>query len=146
MKKSTQRGEVWRGTVCWGLTLASDATGAKIGHRSLMRYYKQRFGRQRELVPVHNQRAVGRVLRQYRALGWAGESGEKLIIIIIFVGPTNQHSLFLAYFLALTNYKASRTTKLHPPFLYRNNSQVVVINPLLPGLPDYFPITACSSV
>ncbi|GAA6101218.1 zinc finger protein 622 [Tachysurus ichikawai] len=55
------------------LTLPS---GAKIGHRSLMRYYKQRFGAERELVPVHNQRAVGRVLKQYRALGWAGESGK----------------------------------------------------------------------
>ncbi|KAF7705867.1 zinc finger protein 622 isoform X1 [Silurus meridionalis] len=55
------------------LTLPS---GAKIGHRSLMRYYKQRFGTQRELVPAHNQRAVGRVLRQYQALGWAGESGK----------------------------------------------------------------------
>ncbi|CAM4589339.1 unnamed protein product [Leuciscus chuanchicus] len=55
------------------LTLPS---GAKIGHRSLMRYYKQRFGVQRALVPAHNQRAVGRVLKQYRALGWAGDFGK----------------------------------------------------------------------
>lgn len=59
------------------LTLPS---GAKIGHRSLMRYYKQRFGIPRELVPVHNQRAVGRVLKQYRALGWAGESGKGSVV------------------------------------------------------------------
>lgn len=65
------------------------AAGAKIGHRLLMRYYRQRFGTQRELVPVHNQRAVGRVLKQYRALGWGGESGEELIIIvIIIIGPS----------------------------------------------------------
>lgn len=51
------------------------ATGAKIGHRSLLRYYKQRFGAQRALVPA-NQRAVGRVLKQYRALGWTGDHGE----------------------------------------------------------------------
>ncbi|XP_053484302.1 cytoplasmic 60S subunit biogenesis factor ZNF622 isoform X1 [Ictalurus furcatus] len=59
------------------LTLPS---GAKIGHRSLMRYYKQRFGTPRELVPMHNQRAVGRVLKQYRALGWAGESGKGSVV------------------------------------------------------------------
>ncbi|KAK1786711.1 hypothetical protein P4O66_017094 [Electrophorus voltai] len=58
------------------LTLPS---GAKIGHRSLMRYYKQRFGAQRALVPAHSQRAVGRVLKQYRALGWAGEPGKSFV-------------------------------------------------------------------
>ncbi|XP_035526221.1 zinc finger protein 622 [Morone saxatilis] len=54
------------------LTLPS---GAKIGHRSLMRYYKQRFGTQRAVALTHNQNAVGRVLRQYRALGWGGDGG-----------------------------------------------------------------------
>ncbi|XP_047445901.1 zinc finger protein 622 [Mugil cephalus] len=54
------------------LTLPS---GAKIGHRSLMRYYKQRFGAQRAVVVTNNRNAVGRVLRQYRALGWGGDGG-----------------------------------------------------------------------
>ncbi|XP_019134770.2 zinc finger protein 622 [Larimichthys crocea] len=54
------------------LTLPS---GAKIGHRSLMRYYKQRFGAQRAVVLTHNRNAVGRVLRQYKALGWGGDGG-----------------------------------------------------------------------
>ncbi|XP_061652475.1 cytoplasmic 60S subunit biogenesis factor ZNF622 [Phyllopteryx taeniolatus] len=54
------------------LTLPS---GARIGHRSLMRYYKQRFGNERTLVLSHNRNAVGRVLRQYKALGWAGDAG-----------------------------------------------------------------------
>ncbi|XP_051259211.1 cytoplasmic 60S subunit biogenesis factor ZNF622 [Dicentrarchus labrax] len=54
------------------LTLPS---GAKIGHRSLMRYYKQRFGTQRAVALTHNRNAVGRVLRQYRALGWGGDGG-----------------------------------------------------------------------
>ncbi|CAJ1072949.1 zinc finger protein 622 isoform X3 [Xyrichtys novacula] len=54
------------------LTLPS---GAKIGHRSLMRYYKQRFGTQRTVALSHNRNAVGRVLRQYRALGWGGDGG-----------------------------------------------------------------------
>uniref|UniRef100_A0A8C8DP99 Zinc finger protein 622 n=2 Tax=Oryzias sinensis TaxID=183150 RepID=A0A8C8DP99_9TELE len=55
------------------LTLPS---GAKVGHRSLVRYYKQRFGTQRALVLTHNTKAVGRVLRQYKALGWGGDAGE----------------------------------------------------------------------
>ncbi|XP_034412220.1 zinc finger protein 622 [Cyclopterus lumpus] len=54
------------------LTLPS---GATIGHRSLMRYYKQRFGNQRALVLTHNKNAVGRLLRQYKALGWGGNEG-----------------------------------------------------------------------
>uniref|UniRef100_A0A1A8D6K8 Zinc finger protein 622 n=1 Tax=Nothobranchius kadleci TaxID=1051664 RepID=A0A1A8D6K8_NOTKA len=54
------------------LTLPS---GAKIGHRSLIRYYKQRFGTQRAVALSHNRNAVGRVLRQYRALGWGGDGG-----------------------------------------------------------------------
>lgn len=54
------------------LTLPS---GAKIGHRSLMRYYKQRFGAQRAVALTHNKNAVGRVLRQYKALGWGGDGG-----------------------------------------------------------------------
>ncbi|XP_054616575.1 cytoplasmic 60S subunit biogenesis factor ZNF622 [Dunckerocampus dactyliophorus] len=53
------------------LTLPS---GARIGHRSLMRYYKQRFGTQRTLVS-HNKNAVGRVLRHYKAIGWGGDTG-----------------------------------------------------------------------
>lgn len=50
--------------------------GAKVGHRSLVRYYKQRFGTQRALVLSHNTKAVGRVLKQYKALGWGGDAGE----------------------------------------------------------------------
>ncbi|KAJ8337267.1 hypothetical protein SKAU_G00384870 [Synaphobranchus kaupii] len=56
------------------LTLPS---GAKIGHRSLMRYYKQRFGAPRTVAVAHNRNAVGRVLKQYRALGWAGDAGKE---------------------------------------------------------------------
>ncbi|XP_040000227.1 zinc finger protein 622 [Xiphias gladius] len=52
-------------------------SGAKIGHRSLMRYYKQRFGVQRAVALTHNKNAVGRVLRQYKALGWGGDGGNR---------------------------------------------------------------------
>lgn len=55
------------------INTCSCVSGAKIGHRSLMRYYRQRFGAERAVVPSHSRTAVGRVLRQYRALGWGGE-------------------------------------------------------------------------
>lgn len=50
-------------------------SGARVGHRSLMRYYKQRFGLSRAVTVAKNQKAVGRVLQQYRALGWTGSTG-----------------------------------------------------------------------
>ncbi|KAM5157092.1 cytoplasmic 60S subunit biogenesis factor ZNF622 [Mantella aurantiaca] len=50
-------------------------SGSRIGHRSLMRYYKQKFGLSRAVVVSKNQRAVGRVLQQYKALGWTGGTG-----------------------------------------------------------------------
>lgn len=53
-------------------------SGARIGHRSLMRYYKQNFGLSRAVVVSRNQKAVGRVLQQYRALGWTGGTGGTL--------------------------------------------------------------------
>lgn len=54
-------------------------SGARVGHRSLMRYYKQRFGLSRAVAVAKNQKAVGRVLQQYRALGWTGSTGAALM-------------------------------------------------------------------
>uniref|UniRef100_G3TYZ2 Cytoplasmic 60S subunit biogenesis factor ZNF622 n=1 Tax=Loxodonta africana TaxID=9785 RepID=G3TYZ2_LOXAF len=54
-------------------------TGARVGHRSLMRYYKQRFGLSRAVTVAKNKKAVGRVLQQYRALGWTGSTGAALV-------------------------------------------------------------------
>ncbi|XP_077872891.1 cytoplasmic 60S subunit biogenesis factor ZNF622 isoform X2 [Ictidomys tridecemlineatus] len=54
-------------------------SGARVGHRSLMRYYKQRFGLPRAVAVAKNQKAVGRVLQQYRALGWTGSTGAALM-------------------------------------------------------------------
>lgn len=54
-------------------------SGARVGHRSLMRYYKQRFGLPRAVTVARNQKAVGRVLQQYRALGWTGSTGAALM-------------------------------------------------------------------
>jgi len=48
--------------------------GATIGHRSLLRYYRQNLkSDSRKLV---NTSSVSRVLAQYKALGWTGTSGQ----------------------------------------------------------------------
>ncbi|XP_008046880.1 zinc finger protein 622 [Carlito syrichta] len=54
-------------------------SGIRVGHRSLMRYYKQRFGLSRAVTVAKNRKAVGRVLQQYRALGWTGSTGAALM-------------------------------------------------------------------
>ncbi|XP_071440834.1 cytoplasmic 60S subunit biogenesis factor ZNF622 [Hetaerina americana] len=54
------------------LTLPS---GAVIGHRSLMRYYRQSFNPNRAVMP---QKSIHRVLAQYKSLGCAITSAEAL--------------------------------------------------------------------
>lgn len=43
-------------------------SGATIGHRSLMRYYRQNLNPNKAVVPL--QKKIHRVIAQYRALGW----------------------------------------------------------------------------
>lgn len=45
-------------------------SGAVIGHRSLLRYYKQRLNPSRALVPSKSNKKLHKVLAQYRSLGW----------------------------------------------------------------------------
>ncbi|XP_048467018.1 zinc finger protein 622-like [Rhincodon typus] len=47
-------------------------SGARIGHRSLLRYYKQQFGTSRA-VAATGACILGRVLQQYKTLGWSSE-------------------------------------------------------------------------
>nr|XP_048310357.1 zinc finger protein 622-like [Myodes glareolus] len=51
-------------------------SGARVGHRSLA---KQRCGLPRAVTAAGNQKAVGRVLQQYRAQGWTGSTGAALM-------------------------------------------------------------------
>lgn len=48
-------------------------SGARIGHRSLMRYYKQHFGISRAVAVTGTHRVMGKLLQQYKALGWTSE-------------------------------------------------------------------------
>jgi len=50
-------------------------SGAKIGHRSLLRYYRQSLNPNRDVVPV-NRSTSGRLLSTYKSLGWTGSSGK----------------------------------------------------------------------
>lgn len=46
-------------------------SGAVIGHRSLLRYYKQRLNPNRALVPQSkSNKRLHKVLAEYRSLGW----------------------------------------------------------------------------
>ncbi|XP_055380006.1 cytoplasmic 60S subunit biogenesis factor ZNF622 [Condylostylus longicornis] len=45
-------------------------SGAVIGHRSLLRYYKQRLNPNRAVTIHKNDKKLHKVLLQYRALGW----------------------------------------------------------------------------
>lgn len=52
-------------------------SGAIIGHRSLMRYYKQRLNPNRALVPQQkSDRKLHKVLAEYRSLGWTATQQE----------------------------------------------------------------------
>lgn len=45
-------------------------SGAVVGHRSLLRYYKQKLNPERQLVPKKSNKHLHKVLHEYRALGW----------------------------------------------------------------------------
>lgn len=52
-------------------------SGAKLGHRQLMRYYKQRLRlNPMKMTAAQNRKALDVALGRYRALGWTGEKGQ----------------------------------------------------------------------
>lgn len=57
-------------------------SGATIGHRELMRYYRQRL--KPEGSETRNQKrardAVQKVMGQYKALGWTGTTGLSIFL------------------------------------------------------------------
>lgn len=52
-------------------------SGAVIGHRSLLRYYKQNASRCSAVVPSKNTKKLHKVLATYRALGWSQTDQEE---------------------------------------------------------------------
>jgi len=56
-------------------------SGAKVGHRSLVRYYKQSLNPNRELV-LSDRKSASRynLMSTYRALGWTGSSGQDAVV------------------------------------------------------------------
>lgn len=61
------------------LTLPS---GTIIGHRSLMKYYKQNLKPDNQLV-LAGQSKIKNVIAQYKALGWTGTTGKSVAIILL---------------------------------------------------------------
>ncbi|CAD7086897.1 unnamed protein product [Hermetia illucens] len=51
-------------------------SGAVIGHRSLMRYYKQRLNPNRALTVSKSNKKLHKVLSEYRSLGWTATQQE----------------------------------------------------------------------
>ncbi|KAH0504423.1 Zinc finger protein 622 [Microtus ochrogaster] len=54
-------------------------SGARVGHCSLMRYYKQRLGLSRAVTAARKQKALGRALQQSRAPWWMGSTGAAFV-------------------------------------------------------------------
>ncbi|XP_050015847.1 cytoplasmic 60S subunit biogenesis factor ZNF622-like [Alexandromys fortis] len=54
-------------------------SGARVGHCSLMRYYKQRLGLSRAVTTAGSQKAVGRALQHSRAPWWTGSTGAAFV-------------------------------------------------------------------
>lgn len=50
-------------------------SGARIGHRELMRYYKQNLPPRRE-VAVRNSQLTKKLRHYYKSIGWSGRSGD----------------------------------------------------------------------
>ncbi|KAL7039324.1 hypothetical protein ACKWTF_009865 [Chironomus riparius] len=53
-------------------------SGNIIGHRSLLRYYKQRINPNRAVVVSKSDRKLHKVLCQYRAIGWTSAKQEEI--------------------------------------------------------------------
>lgn len=50
-------------------------SGATVGHRALMRYYRQKLKPDRQIAIKQNTSAVSKVISHYKALGWTGTTG-----------------------------------------------------------------------
>ena len=57
-------------------------SGMKVGHRSLLRYYKQSLNPNRSLVLADNRSSNSRfnLMSTYKSLGWTGSSGQDAVV------------------------------------------------------------------
>jgi len=55
--------------------------GAIVGHRALMRYYRQKLRPDRQIAIRRDTSAVSKVISHYKALGWTGTTGLKFPIL-----------------------------------------------------------------
>lgn len=64
------------GLLSFGLYRDLSFVGVTIGHRSLMRFFRQRLKPESQVQVVAKRSKLPSMLNQYRALGWTGTSGE----------------------------------------------------------------------
>jgi len=55
-------------------------SGAKVGHRSLVRYYRQSLNPARAIVPASNSYGRQHLLSTYKSLGWTGSCGKAAVM------------------------------------------------------------------
>ena len=79
-------------------------TGSSIGHRSLMRYYKQKLKVTNNKIV--NTSKISKLLSQYKALGWTGTTGLYLIIFYIKI-----NELFITFINKIKGVVAQKCAK-----------------------------------
>lgn len=58
----------------WGLWKIS-FLGTRVGHRSLLRYYRQSLKPVSAQSADKNRKAINLITQQYKSIGWTGQSG-----------------------------------------------------------------------
>jgi len=56
--------------------------GATVGHRALVRYYRQKLRPDRQIAIKRDTSAVSKVISHYKALGWTGTTGQNFLPFI----------------------------------------------------------------
>jgi len=72
-------------------------TGASVGHRALVRYYRQKLRPGRQLAVRQNSSAVSKVIMQYKALGWTGTTGMKFLLMKYCISELIADRLFCVW-------------------------------------------------
>ena len=66
-------------------------SGTKVGHRSLLRYYKQSLNPNRSIVLADNKSSRHGLVSTYKSLGWTGSSGQDAVVKVILSVSRQSH-------------------------------------------------------
>lgn len=65
------------------LPLCLCSSGASIGHRDLVRYFRQKLQPDKRVILYRNSSTVSKVVQHYKALGWTGTTGKKSHLLLM---------------------------------------------------------------